>query len=108
MGFQNSTPVPQDLFSRIMVEMYDEKDIIGVPTVGQAIFGRSENGSKTIFSPDSNLVDIDIVRGNEKTAALVPRGTVSRHLGSLQKNTRIEQGSSFSRKYPLAIEESDL
>jgi len=108
MGFQNSTPVAQDLFSRIMVEMYDEKDIIGVPTVGQAIFGRPENGSKTVFSPDSNLVDIDIIRGNEKTAALVPRGTVSRHLGSLQKNTRVEQGSSFSRKYPLAIEEADI
>jgi hypothetical protein len=108
MGFANSTPNAQDLFSRIMVEAYDEKSIIGVPTAGQAFFGRTENGSNTIFSPNSNVIDIDIVRGNEKIAALVPRGTVSRHLGSLQKNTRVEQGSSFSRKYPLAIEEGDI
>jgi hypothetical protein len=103
-----STPNPQDLFTRIMVEDYDEKSIIAVPTVGQAFFGRMESGSQTVFSPNANDVDIDIVRGNEKTAKLVVRGTVSRHLGSNQKDNRVEQGSTFSRKYPLAIEEGNI
>lgn len=103
-----ATPVPQDLFSRFMVGMFDEKKIIGVPTAGQSFFGRSENGAETLYSPDANQVDIDIIRGDERIAALVPRGGVSRSLGSLQKNLRSEQFSSFSRKFPLAEEEGDV
>ena len=102
------TPVPQDLFSRFMAGAFDEKKIIGVTTGFQAFFGRPENGSETIFSPDANAVDIDIIRGNERLAALIPRGTVSRSLGSTQKNMRSEQMSSFSRKYPLSEEEGDI
>lgn len=108
MGYGTATPTVQDLFSRIMVEAFDEKDMIAVPTVGQAFFGNPANNSKTVYSPNSLTVDIDIIRGNERIAALVPRGTVSRHLGSLQKNTKVQQGTSFSRKYPLAIEEGDI
>lgn len=103
-----STPVVQDLFSRFMAGAYDEKQIVSVSTGFQAFFGRPENGSETIFSPDSNAVDIDIIRGNERTAALIPRGTVSRSLGSLQKNVRSERMSTFSRKYPLSEEEGDI
>lgn len=103
-----STPVAQDLFSRFMAAAFDEKKIISVSTGFQAFFGRPENGAETIFSPDSNAVDIDIVRGNERIAALIPRGTVSRSLGSLQKNQRSEQLSSFTRKYPLSEEEGDI
>lgn len=103
-----STPVPQDLFSRFMAGMYDEQKIIGVPTALQAFFGNPANGSQTIFSPDANQVDIDIIRGNERTAALVPRGMVSRILGGNQKNLRTEQFTSFSRKYPLSVEEGDI
>lgn len=103
-----STPVPQDLLSRFMASAFDEKNLIGVPTGFQAFFGRPETGAETIFSPDANQVDIDIIRGNERISALIPRGTVSRSLGSLQKNQREEQFSSFSRKYPLGEEEGDI
>lgn len=103
-----ATPVPQDLFSRFQVGMFDERKIIGVPTAGQAFFGRPETGAITSYSPDANQVDIDIIRGDERVAALIPRGGVSRSLGSLQKNLRTEQFSSFSRKFPLAEEEGDV
>ena len=103
-----ATPVPQDIFSRFMAGMFDEKKIIGVPTAFQSFFGRPENGAETIYSPDANQVDIDIIRGNERIAALIPRGTVSNSLGSLQKGQRVERFSTFSRKYPLAEEEGSI
>ena len=103
-----STPAPADLFSRYMAGAFDEKKIIGVSTGFQAFFGNPSNGAETIFSPDANQVDIDIIRGNERLAALIPRGTVSRSLGSANKNLRSEQFSSFSRKYPLSEEEADI
>jgi len=103
-----STPVPQDIFSRFMVGAFDERQIIAVSTGFQAFFGRPETGAKTLFSPDSSLVDIDIIRGNERIAALIPRGNIGRSMGSTQKNLRVEQFSSFSRKYPLVEEEGDI
>lgn len=102
------TPNPQDLFSRFAVGAFDEKKIIGVSTGFQAFFGRPETGAETIFSPDSSLIDIDIIRGNERLAALIPRGSVGRSMGSAQKNLRSEQMSSFSRKFPLIEEEGDI
>ncbi len=103
-----STPNPQDLFSRYMAMMFDERKIIGVPTAFQSFFGDVATGAETHYSPNANVVEIDIIRGNERTAALIPRGSVSRSLGTTQKNTRSEQFSSFARKYPLAEEEGDI
>lgn len=102
-----ATPNTVDIFSRFMARKFDEKAAaIGNSTAFQAFFGK--DGSETVFSPDSNVVDIDIIRGNERTAALIPRGVVSRSLGSLQKNQNVEKYTSFSRKYPLAEEEGDI
>jgi hypothetical protein len=84
--------------------MFDEKEIIGVPTAGLAFFGNPAGNSRTIFSPDANTIDIDIIRGDERVAALVPRGGVSESLGALVKGARTEKFSSFSRSYPLAQE----
>ena len=100
--------IVQDTFTRVMARLFDEKAIISVPTGFQAFFGNPANGSETIFSPDANDVDIDIIRGNEKTAALIPRGMVSRPLGPNQRNMAAENYTSFSRSYPLSEEESDI
>ena len=108
MSLLGSTPNPADAFSRFMAGVFDEKKLIGVPTGFQAFFGRAESGSETLFSPDANTVDIDIVKGNEKIAALIPRGTVSRPLGSRQKNAAAGKMYTFSRKFPLAEEEGDI
>jgi len=102
-----SNPVPQDLFSRFQAEMYDEQEIIGVPTAGLAFYGGG-GASRTYYSPDSNTVDITIIRGDERVAALIPRGTVSQSLGGLQKNARTERFTEFSRSFPLAQETGDI
>jgi hypothetical protein len=92
-----------------MAEMFDEKKIIGVSTAGQSFFGNpANNGSRTVYSPDSKVVEIDIMRGNERIAALIHRGTNSRHLGNLQKNTDTQNFSNFARVYPLAEEIGDI
>jgi len=102
------TPIAVDQFSRFMVDMFDEREVIGVPTVWQSFFGRPEHASRTVFSPDANDVDIDIIRGNERLAALIHRGTDSTHLGQTQPKTNTQNYSSFSRKFPLAEEESTI
>jgi hypothetical protein len=104
----STTPNPVDPFSRYMAELFDEKQIIGVPTAFQQFFGNPANGSQTLFSPNANAVDIDIIRGNEKVAALIHRGQNSRDLGTIQKNVNVEKFTNFSRKYPLAEEEGDI
>jgi hypothetical protein len=102
------TPNTVDAYSRYMDALFDEKEIINVSTVYQNWFGKPGfNGSKTIYSPDSEVVDIDIMRGNERIAAMVHRGVDSRHL-NLQKNTVTQNFSSFSRVYPLAEELGDI
>jgi hypothetical protein len=103
------TPNPVDPFSRFMAGAFIEDEIISVPTGFQCFFGRPEaSGSRTLFSPDASVVDIDIMRGNKKVAALIPRGTISRSLGSGNKNLNTENFTSISRKYPLSEEEGDI
>ena len=102
------TPQTADQFSRFMAGLFDERQVISVPTGFQAFFGNPESGSLTHYSPDANAVDIDIIRGNKKTAALIPRGMVARPLGSKQKNLTSGKFTAFARKYPLAEEEGDI
>jgi hypothetical protein len=91
-----------------MVDVFDEKSIIGVPTGFQQFFGAVETGAKTLFSPNAADVDIDIMRGNERLGALVHRGMEARPLGPTQKNTNTQKFSNFSRVFPLGEEEGDL
>jgi len=106
-GYQPN-PIAQDAYSRFMADMYDERQIIAVQTVFQQFFGRPEYGGRTYYSPDAAAVDIDIIRGTDLTAALVPRGTVTRPLGGTQRNAISQRYSSFSRSFPLVEEESDF
>jgi hypothetical protein len=103
MGYQN-TPVEKDDFTRTQVELFSDKDLIGIPQGGQSIFGNPLGNSKTVFSTDKNTVEITILRGNDKIAALVPRGGVPGI--DLSKKKLIEQKQSvFQRVYPLSEEE---
>jgi hypothetical protein len=56
----------------------------------------------------ASVVDIDIIRGNERTAALVPRGMISKPIGGTQLNTSATRYSTFSRRFPLSIEEGTV
>lgn len=102
-----ATPVPMDLFNRYMVQMFDERQVMQTETVGQAFFGAPANGGRTHYSPDANLIEIDIIRGNRKTAALIPRGTVSQPLGGHLDMTT-QKGTSFARKFPLSQEQGHI
>lgn len=104
----NATPLAVDPYARYMVEAFKEASIIGVPTAGQSFFGNPANQGKTIFSPDSLIVEIDIQRGNERLAALIPRGINARPLGTTQKNVNVTKYTNISRKYPLIEEEGDI
>ena len=102
------TPQAVDLYTRTMISLFDEREIIPGSSFFQAFFGdQSSNGSQTIFSPNANVIDIDIIRGNEKLAALIPRGITSRILSG-QKNTQEQKSTSFSRSFPLIEEEGDI
>lgn len=102
----STSPLAIDEYARFMVDAFDERQIIGVSTLFQAFFGRPENGSKTLFSPDSAVVDIDIVRGNERLAALIPRGINTRVLDN--PNTTQTRFTTQSRVYPLIEEEGNI
>jgi len=103
------TPNGIDVYSRYMVERFDLKDVIGVSTVWQQFFGKpAHNNSKTVYSPNSEVIDIDIMGANERTAKLIPRGTDSRHTGAIQRNTTTQFFKTVSNVFPFAEELGDI
>lgn len=97
-----------DQYTRFMVEMFDERAAIGVPTGFQAFFGDPAGGSLTVFSPDISTVEIDILRGNEKLAAMVPRTSVGRSIGSKQRDLQIDKYTNMARVFPLVEEDANI
>ena len=97
-----ATPSSVDGFSRYFAKAFKEPEIIGIVTSAIALFSRR----KPVIKTDANVIDIDIIRGNEKTAAFIPRGTVGEYL----KNKNIDTGkyTNFSRLFPLSEEEFDI
>lgn len=102
-GYQN-TPVEKDDFTRTLVNLFSDKDLIGIPQGGQSIFGDPSSGSRTVYSRDKNTVEIAILRGNDEIAALVPRGGIPGIDLSTPKLVEAKQ-SVFQRVYPLAEDE---
>lgn len=102
-----NTPLAVDTYPRIMADAFDERQIISVPTGFQSLFGNPATAADTIFSADASVVDIDILRGNEKLAATISRGGNGRTILG-QKNTNDQKFTSQSRIYPLIEEEGDI
>ncbi len=107
MATWQQTPLAADPYSRLMAQAFDERTFIGCPTAFQSWFGRPGFGS-TKFSPVASVVDIDIIRGSQRVAALVPRGMISKPLGPSQLNTSATRYTAFSRRFPLALEEGSI
>jgi hypothetical protein len=85
-----------------MIDGFDEHEVIAVSTVWLPFFGDpAAGGSKTLFSPDRNAVDIDIKKANEQYAKMRLRGPGSVTIGDTIKGLRNEKFTSISRKYPL-------
>jgi hypothetical protein len=101
-----TSPLPIGEYSRVMVEMFDDREFIEEPTGFQSFFGRGR--SKTLYTDDALSVDIEIRRGNEKTAKMVPRGTSTRMLGPDFKNMDIPRSSLSNRVFPMIKEENDI
>ncbi len=102
-----NAPQANDNYSRFMVEAFDDRELISVPTAFQAFFGRPESNGQTVFSPDALSVVIDIIRGNRTIAPLIQRGSVGRIIKG-QKNTQEGKYSNFNRVFPLIEEEGDI
>lgn len=94
----------QDAFSRIMLEPFDTRQYAGVPLGFGAFFGNPATGARTVFAPDASSVDIDIIGGNTKVAATIPRGLISGSLGPNMKTDLSGKYTAFARVFPL-IEE---
>lgn len=102
------TPQAIDFYSRYMDALFDEGEFIETGTVFQQFFGKPQNNmSKTIYSPNSEVIDIDIMRRNRRIAAMIHRGTDSTHLNMMQ-NTVTQNFSTFSRVFPLCEELGDI
>ena len=106
MASLSTTPLAIDEYARFMTEAFNERSIIGVTTVFQSFFGVPANNGKTLYSPDSAVVDIDIMRGNERLAKMIPRGSQARVLD--RKDTTQKRFTTQSRIYPLIEEEGNI
>jgi len=93
-------------YSKIMAPVFDEKEIIVNSTVFQTIFN-SDRGY-TIYSPSSKAADIDIIRGNERTAKLKVRGTNAVPVGGNQTTDLNQRYTSLSRLFPLIEQDGYL
>jgi hypothetical protein len=106
MADYQTTPLTVDLYSRFMADLFNEFDMVSVPTALQQFFGDPRNGSRTLFSPDAEDIDIDIIRADEKLGALVPRGVGGVNLDG--EDTLAQRYSTFSRVYPLGELEGSI
>jgi hypothetical protein len=101
-----TTPSPRDAYSRFFVDMFSDQTIIGVPTVFQSLFGRPQSGAQDRYPDSALVVDIDIIKGNERTAALIERGQMSTDLS--KKFSVSQKFSSFARTFPLVEETTPI
>lgn len=96
-----TTPANVDGFSRFFAAFFDENLILPQERGWLSLFA-----GRPIYVPDSTAIDIDIVRGNETTAPVIPRGNVGRALDiAMAQDGRF---SNFSRIFPLTIDSTSL
>jgi hypothetical protein len=98
-------PLGTDQYSRVMVSAFDEREIVSVPTAGQAFFGDPAAGnSQTVWSDGQGVVEIDIIRSaGETLAALINRGGSGINTSG-QPTGVDEKSTNFARTFPLIYE----
>lgn len=94
--------VPINEYTRFMVEKFDERKTVPVPTAFQgAFYGREETGAKTVFETNAKLIEIDIVRSTgNRMAQMVNRGTHSDDVSRI-KNQKEGKFTNVGRAWPL-------
>lgn len=95
-------PIATDEFSRLQVELFDERGIGPAPIAFQsAFYGRPETGAKTVFQENQETIEIDIIRSTGNTLAqLVNRGTSSGDVTRIEHQTETKF-TNIVRKWPL-------
>jgi len=101
-----TTPSNRDLFTRIMVDMWDEREYIAADVGFQSIFGRP--GSKTVFADNDEVVEFDTIKGNKETAKLVMRGSYAQSLGSTVESLNEQKFTNLAMTFPLADERGEI
>lgn len=86
-------------YSRMITSLFDETLLMGVSKGFFSLFGRPENTGVTVFSPNANILDIDIMRAEGGIAPMVQRGGGDIKLNL--KGTKADKGTTVSREYPL-------
>jgi hypothetical protein len=101
----NATPLATDAYSRLMVDMFDESEIIEKSSLFQAFFTGPR--SRTWFS-DSTIMEVDISRANKKLAKVSLRGAVTNPIGTNHASVSVGKYTTFSRRSPIIIEDGDV
>ena len=107
MALSFNSPVAVDGYSRTWVELFDDRNVMAGSFAWQALFGRADVGGRTVFSPNAEVIDIDIIRGDERIAAYIHRGTNARSVNQIT-NTRTQKYTANSYRFPLAELEGTL
>jgi len=90
------------IYTRSMAPVYDEHSQIMNGNMFQALFNGPN--SYTLFSPDKNTVDVDIIRGDKDIAKFKIRGTNAGAKGQNEAAGQVHKYTSQAMAYPL-IEE---
>lgn len=106
MTWYNTYGAP-NAYRQFMSKMFSDVILPGLPRLFLSFFGRPETGAITRFLPDNEHVTIDIIRGDEKRAHLVPRGGGS--AGKLDKEAKLVRRFSTAQfGFPLLEEEGAI
>jgi hypothetical protein len=102
----DTAPTVPDLYSRVVVETFDDRNAAPIDTGFLAFFSRGTGVDK--YTLDPNAVEINIIRGYEQLAKMVQRGMQSRPLGSVTKPTKDIAFTTIDRTFPLIKELADM
>ncbi len=100
-----ATPTTSDIFSRLMVKRFDDRIDVELPSAGQSIFGRGQG--LTVVTPDIDIFEIDIIRGNLLTSQLQQRGVTGRTLTG-QSDMKEQRFTNIARTFPLSKEKINI
>lgn len=96
-----ATPTVIGTESRFFTGLFDDRKKIKASTAMLAFFTQGETAI-SMFAED---FDDNVIRGNKKIAAMVPReGSITRQLGTGVDTQKPGPFSKFSRRFPLALE----
>lgn len=93
-------------YSRMLLGVFSDMQIMSVPTGFQSMFGNPLSMSETLFIMNSEVPEREIIRGSKTIAPLIPRGTIG---DLIDEKVETEQESTvFARSFPLGQKETSI